>query len=107
MGRSTARAVLLTIAALAALCCSSCQGGQRFYPVRGTVLANGKPAYGVLIALHPEDDTGPKALRPSATTIRNTGAFFVPTRFMRIFTDISFSKGRGDYQLRHNWQALI
>jgi Uma2 family endonuclease len=26
---------------------------------------------------------------------------------MRIFTDISFSKGRGDYQLQANWQALF
>ena len=78
MGRSTARAVLLTGTALAALCCSSCQGGQRFYPVRGTVLANGKPAYGVLIALHPEDDTGPKALRPSAT-VRADGSFEMKT----------------------------
>ena len=78
MGPTTARAVLLTGAALAGLCCSSCQGGQRFYPVRGTVLANGKPAYGVLIALHPEDDTGPKALRPSAT-VRADGSFEMKT----------------------------
>jgi hypothetical protein len=78
MGRTTARPVRLTVAALAALCCSSCQGGKRFYPVRGTVLANGKPAYGVLIALHPEDDTGPKALRPSAT-VRPDGSFEMKT----------------------------
>jgi hypothetical protein len=29
--------------------------------------------------------------------MRNTGVFLVPTRFMRIFTDINFSKGRGNY----------
>src|SRR5262245_6929634 len=78
MGRTTARAVLLTAAALAALCCSSCQGGKRFYPVHGTVLANGQPAYGVLIALHPEDDNSPRAMRPSAT-VRADGSFEMKT----------------------------
>src|ERR1039458_9419148 len=37
-----------------------------------------------------------RGLRPSATTMRNTGAFLAPTRFMRIFTAINLSKERED-----------
>src|SRR6478736_8633512 len=48
-----------------------------------------------------------RGLRLSATTMRNTGVFFVPMSFMRIFTDINFSKERGDYQLQTVLQALI
>ena len=33
--------------------------------------------------------------------------FFVPTRFMRIFTDINISKERGDYHAHHILQALF
>jgi hypothetical protein len=47
-----------------------------------------------------------RGLRLSATTMRNAGVFFVPTRFMRIFTDICVSKERGDYQMRSRLQAL-
>src|SRR4051794_17892530 len=38
-----------------------------------------------------------RGLRLSATTMRNTGVFFAPIRFMRIFTDIKsyFSRGGG------------
>jgi hypothetical protein len=78
MGRHTARTGLIAATALAALCCSSCGGGKRFYPVRGTVLANGKPAYGVLIVLHPENDPSLKPLQPSAT-VRADGSFEMKT----------------------------
>src|SRR5208283_3074980 len=47
-----------------------------------------------------------RGLRLSATTMRYTGVFFVPTRFMRIFTDINISKERENYQLGRNLQAL-
>src|ERR1035438_5983508 len=48
-----------------------------------------------------------RGLRPSATTIRNAGVFFVPTRFMRIFTDINVSKEHEEYQLQSILQALF
>jgi hypothetical protein len=38
--------------------------------------------------------------------MRKTGVFFVPTRFMRIFTDINLSKERRAYQLHDVLQAL-
>lgn len=48
------------------LCCSSCSPGKRFYPVRGQVLADGKPAGGVTVILYPADDPDPvHPLRPS------------------------------------------
>src|ERR1035437_3123997 len=47
-----------------------------------------------------------RGLRLSATTIRNTGVFLVPTRFMRIFTDINFSKGRGNYLSMSGFASL-
>src|SRR4051812_44921099 len=48
-----------------------------------------------------------RGLRLSATTMRNAGVFLVPTRFMRIFTDINDSKELGKYHLRALLQALI
>jgi hypothetical protein len=74
MGRVALRTVVLTAVALAALCCSSCARGKKFYPVHGRVFANGKPAEGVLIVLHPEDDPDPKPVQPSAT-VQADGSF--------------------------------
>jgi hypothetical protein len=48
-----------------------------------------------------------RGLRPSATTIRNTGVFFVPMRFMRIFTDINLSKEHGDYRRNGGFASLV
>jgi hypothetical protein len=56
------------------LLCSSCQGGKRFYPVRGQVFADGKPAQGVTIIFHPEDDSDPQPLQPSAI-VQADGSF--------------------------------
>ena len=39
--------------------------------------------------------------------MRNAGMFFVPTRFMRIFTDINVSKERETYQAGRVLQALF
>src|SRR5437016_3347922 len=39
--------------------------------------------------------------------MRNAGVFLVPTRFMRIFTDINISKEQGNYHLEAFLQALI
>src|SRR5215472_4500335 len=48
-----------------------------------------------------------RGLRLSATTIRNTGVFLAPTRFMRIFTDINLSKERGDYRCADGFASLV
>jgi hypothetical protein len=74
MGRASLRATLLAATALAALCCSSCQGGKRFYPVRGRVLVNGQPAAGVSIVFYPVDDPDPKPVTPSAI-VQADGSF--------------------------------
>src|SRR5262249_15204174 len=74
MNRDARRPGTLLVSALLVLCCSSCQGGKRFYPVRGKVFANGKPAEGVTIILHPLDDPGPKPVQPSAV-VQADGSF--------------------------------
>jgi hypothetical protein len=74
MSRATPRAVPLAAAALVALCCSSCNRGRPFYPVRGRVLVDGKPAEGVLVVLHPVDDPDPKPVQPTAL-VQADGSF--------------------------------
>jgi hypothetical protein len=49
----------LVLAALVALCCCSCQGGRKFYPVKGKVLVDGKPAEGVTVVFHPREPSDP------------------------------------------------
>src|SRR5262249_26577163 len=62
--------VMRSLAAMViAFCCSSCQDGKRLYPVRGHVFVNGKPADGLRIVFHPQDDSDSNALRPSATVL--------------------------------------
>src|ERR1017187_5756728 len=48
-----------------------------------------------------------RGLRLSATTMRYTGVFFVPTRFMRIFTDINFSKEHENYRRTNRFASLV
>jgi hypothetical protein len=62
------------VSVLVALCGSSCQGGKRFYPVHGRVFADGKPAEGVTVILHPVNDPDPKPVQPSAV-VRADGSF--------------------------------
>src|SRR5437762_3065249 len=78
MRRPCVRSVRFAAVALAVLCSSSCNKGKQFYPVHGRVMANGKPAEGVLIVLHPVDDTDPKAVQPSAT-VQADGSFELKT----------------------------
>jgi hypothetical protein len=74
MWRPPARRAAFAAIAVAALCCSSCGGGKKFYPVHGRILANGKPAEGVLIVLHPVDDPDPRPIKPSAM-VQADGSF--------------------------------
>jgi hypothetical protein len=69
-----ARLALLLAAGLVALCCPACQRGKRFYPVRGQVLADGKPAKGVMVIFHPLDDPDPHPVQPSAV-VQEDGSF--------------------------------
>ncbi len=67
---------------LLALFCASCQDGKRFYPVRGQVFTNGKPAAGVRIVFHPHDDPDPNGVRPSAT-VQSDGSFALRTYLLK------------------------
>jgi hypothetical protein len=64
--------------AVTALCCSSCGGGKKYYPVHGKVLVNGKPAEGVTVVFSMEDDPDPDPARPTAGT-RADGSFELNT----------------------------
>ena len=64
--------------ALAVLCCTSCGGGRKFYPVHGSVLVNGKPAEGVTVVFCPQNEADPDPVRPSAGTGPD-GSFEVTT----------------------------
>ena len=65
MRRVRLRPVPLLVWLLIALCGSAC-GGRRFYPVRGQVLVDGKPAHGVTIIFHPLSNADPHPVQPSA-----------------------------------------
>jgi hypothetical protein len=39
--------------------------------------------------------------------MRNTGVFFVPMRFMRIFTDINISKEHENYRSQAGFASLV
>lgn len=69
---------LRAVLALAVLCCASCGGGKKFYPVRGSVLVNGKPAEGVTVVFSLQNDTDREPLRPSAGTLAD-GSFEIST----------------------------
>src|SRR5262249_2767250 len=72
--RVPVRPMPLLVAALVMLGGSSCQGSKRFYPVRGQVFANGKPAEGVTIIFHPLDESDPQRIQPSAV-VQADGSF--------------------------------
>jgi hypothetical protein len=57
---------------------ASCQGGKRFYPVRGQVFANGQPAEGVTVTLHGSDIDHEQPLQPTATVMAD-GSFELRT----------------------------
>ncbi len=46
--------------------CASCQGGKKFYPVRGSVFVNGKPGDGVTVVFHARNDSDPQPAQPTA-----------------------------------------
>jgi hypothetical protein len=64
--------------AVAALCCSSCGGGKKYYPVHGKVRVNGEPAEGVTVVFSLQDDPDPEPARPTAGT-RADGSFELNT----------------------------
>jgi hypothetical protein len=66
MGKMRVRLVSWLGLALIVLCCASCRKGKSFYPVRGQVFADGKPAQGVTVIFHPEDEADPDPVQPSA-----------------------------------------
>jgi hypothetical protein len=82
MRRLSVRPGALLIPVLIALCCSSCQRGKQFYPVRGHVFANGKPAEGVMIVLHPLDDPDPEPVQPTAI-VGADGSFTLKSYLVR------------------------
>jgi len=101
MPRVTARAVALTAVALAALCTASCTGGKRFYPVRGHVTVNGKPAEGVSIVLYLVDDTDKRPIQPSAI-VQADGTFELKSF---VLDDRTLKDGAppGQYQVSCVW----
>jgi hypothetical protein len=61
---------------VAALLGTSCSGGLN--PVEGTVLYNGQPARGAVVAFHPKDDNSLTARRPTGV-VGNDGTFTLST----------------------------
>jgi len=64
------RLVIFTIVALFTLSFASCGSARdrKLYPVDGKVLYNGKPAAGVQVIFHPQNDSSPQAAVPSGVT---------------------------------------
>ena len=63
---------------LAALLCSACGGPHDTYPVRGSVLYQGKPAVNAVVFLHPVDPAAPQQSRPTGR-VRKDGTFEITT----------------------------
>ena len=83
MKRFGLRCVWTIGAAVLLVCCSSCGSGQRFYPVHGQVLADGKPAEGVTVVLNPVEQPDPAhPLLPSAV-VQADGSFDVKTFLLK------------------------
>jgi hypothetical protein len=78
MHRAPVRPVLLLVSAVLALCCASCQKGPRFYPVRGYVFVNGKPAEGASVVFHPQDGADLQPAQPAAV-VQKDGSFALQT----------------------------
>jgi hypothetical protein len=51
--------------ALLALSGLGCSRGKPLYPVTAQIYVDGRPAAGALVVLHPVNDSGPAAIRPS------------------------------------------
>ena len=60
------------------LVCVSCGGGKKYYPVRGSVLVNGKPAEGVTVLFNPVESSEPSPEHPTAGT-KADGSFELGT----------------------------
>jgi hypothetical protein len=101
MSRILARQIHLLAVALAALCCSSCGGVKKCYPVHGKVLVEGKPAEGVTVVFHPVNDPDPKTVRPSAI-VQADGSFALNSFFVeqRVQKD---GAPAGQYQVTCIW----
>ncbi|HTK73797.1 MAG TPA: hypothetical protein VL371_00985 [Gemmataceae bacterium] len=101
MPRQSARAVALTVVALVAMGTSSCSGGKRFYPVRGHVTINGKPAEGVSIVFYLVDDTDKRPIQPSAI-VQADGSFELKSF---VLDDRTLKDGApaGQYQVSCVW----
>jgi hypothetical protein len=70
------RLVFSTILAVFALCFASCgsAGAKKLYPVDGKLLYKGKPAAGVQVIFHLQNDSSPQAVVPSGVTVED-GSF--------------------------------
>jgi hypothetical protein len=101
MPRQSARAVALTVVALVAMGTSSCSGGKRYYPVRGHVTINGKPAEGVSIVFYLVDDTDKRPIQPSAI-VQADGSFELKSF---VLDDRTLKDGApaGQYQVSCVW----
>jgi hypothetical protein len=47
----------LLLGLLLPICCVSCTGGPKLYPVHGKLLQNNRPVAGALLTFHPKDGT--------------------------------------------------
>jgi hypothetical protein len=101
MRRAAVRPCLHLAATLVLLCCCAC-GGQRFYPVHGRVLVNGKPANGVKITFHPLESKaeGPPVL-PTAV-VQADGTFSLQT-FLVDQRTLKEGAPAGHYQVSCVW----
>ena len=79
---------------------SSCNSGPRFYPVRGHVFVNGKPAEGVLVIFHPDGPDG-CAVQPSGH-VRADGSYELRTFLVkeRVTKDGAIA---GSYRVTCTW----
>jgi hypothetical protein len=80
---------------------SSCQGGKRFYPVRGYVFVDDKPAEGVTIIFHPLDDSGPKPVQPSAVV--QADGLFVLNSYLVQERVLKEGAPAGQYRVTCTW----
>src|SRR5579884_4077929 len=76
--KSSIRIVVRAHLALALLACVSCGRGKTYYPVKGSVLVNGKPAEGLTVIFSRVNDPDPEPARPTAST-QADGSFELST----------------------------
>jgi hypothetical protein len=92
----------LGLAVLLALGTSCQKAGKQYYPVHGRVLVDGKPAEGAVVVLHPADDPGMRALRPSAI-VQADGSFSVRSYDPYVCPTPQDGAPVGDYFIAINW----